>query len=136
VYFSHGKESGPWGRKIMPLAKVAHDLGFSIDSIDCSDILDPDLRDERLVNVLKAEDAEFLLAGSSMGGYVSLVASEHVLGAGVLPFAPALFLQVYKQQNYTAGIHLEIVLSRESIECDCTASLPVGDVIRRIPRRY
>jgi predicted esterase len=109
VYFSHGKESGPWGSKIKHLAKVAHDLGFSVDSIDYSGILDPDLRVERLVNVLKAEEDEFLLVGSSMGGYVSLVASEHVLAAGVFLLAPALFLQGYKQQKYTAGIHVEIV---------------------------
>lgn len=109
VYFSHGKESGPWGSKIKRLALVAQELGFNVDSIDYSDILDPDRRVERLVTVLKAEEDEFLLVGSSMGGYVSLVASEQVTAAGVFLLAPALFLQGYKQQNFKTGIHVEIV---------------------------
>jgi hypothetical protein len=46
VYFSHGKESGPWGSKIKRLANIAKELGYSVDSIDYSDILDPDLRVE------------------------------------------------------------------------------------------
>jgi hypothetical protein len=59
VYFSHGKESGPWGSKITSLANIAKDQGFSVDSIDYSDIVDPDLRVERLINVLEKEEEDF-----------------------------------------------------------------------------
>jgi predicted esterase YcpF (UPF0227 family) len=83
VYFSHGKESGPWGSKITRLTNIAKEQVFSVDSIDYSDIVDPDLRVERLINILEKEEKDFLLFGSSMGGYVSLVASEKAKAKGV-----------------------------------------------------
>lgn len=100
VYFSHGKESGPWGSKIKRLADIAKEHGYSVDSIDYSDTFDPDLRVDRLLNVLKNAEEDFLLVGSSMGGYVSLVASEQVHVKGVFLLAPALFINGYKQQTY------------------------------------
>jgi hypothetical protein len=80
VYFSHGKESGPWGTKIKRLAAIAEDLGCAVDSVDYMDLTDSDLRVERLLEVLANENDEFVLAGSSMGGYVSLVASAEGIG--------------------------------------------------------
>lgn len=109
VYFSHGKESGPWGSKIKRLANVAEEQGFSVDSIDYSDLIDPDLRVERLINVLAKEADNFLLVGSSMGGYVSLVASETVNANGVFLLAPALFMRGYKRQTYSKNTTIEIV---------------------------
>src|SRR5690554_1089011 len=109
VYFSHGKESGPWGRKFTRLACVAKEHGFSVDSIDYTDTLDPDFRVERLVELLKRAGDDFVLLGSSMGGYVSLVASEKVNAKGVFLLAPALFMLGYKSQNYTNKNNVEIV---------------------------
>jgi alpha/beta superfamily hydrolase len=109
VYFSHGKESGPWGSKITRLANIAKGQGFSVDSIDYSDIVDPDLRVERLINVLEKVEEDFLLVGSSMGGYVSLVASEKVKAKGVFLLAPAIFMQGYKKQTYSDDNNVEIV---------------------------
>lgn len=109
VYFSHGKESGPWGSKIKRLANVAEGHGYSVDSIDYSDILDPDLRVERLIEALKGVEEDFVLVGSSMGGYVSLVASEQVNAKGVFLLAPALFMKGYKQQTYKNNTDVEIV---------------------------
>jgi alpha/beta superfamily hydrolase len=109
VYFSHGKESGPWGSKIKRLANIAKEHGYSVNSIDYSDILDPELRVERLVNVLKDADDDFILVGSSMGGYVSLVASEQVKAKGLFLLAPALFMQGYKKQIYSNKTNIEIV---------------------------
>ena len=109
VYFSHGKESGPWGSKIKRLANIAKEHSCSVDSIDYSDILDPDLRVERLINVLKDVEDDFLLVGSIMGGYVSLVASEQANAKGVFLLAPALFMQGYKKQIYSHKINVEIV---------------------------
>ena len=48
VYFSHGKESGPWGSKIQKLASIASEHGCTVDSIDYTDLMDPDQRVERL----------------------------------------------------------------------------------------
>jgi len=109
VYFSHGKESGPWGSKIRRLADVAKAQGYSVDSIEYSDILDPDLRVERLISVLENAEEDFLLVGSSMGGYVSLVASEQVVAEGVFLLAPALFMPGYKKQSYRNNTNVEIV---------------------------
>lgn len=110
--FSHGKESGPNGSKIQRLAKIAADFGGHIESIDYTDLTDPDLRVERLVAALKNAEDDVVLVGSSMGGYVSLVASglvdpEQVKGLFLL--APALFMPGYQRQTYPGHDHLEIV---------------------------
>ena len=100
VYFSHGKESGPWGSKIQRLASIASEHGCAVDSIDYRDLMDPDQRVERLRDILKKEDESFILVGSSMGGYVSLVAAEDVKTHAVFLLAPALYIPDYKQQQY------------------------------------
>ena len=66
VYFSHGKESGPWGSKIKRLATVAQAHGCAVDSIDYSDLADPDHRVERLLEKLKSTDEEFVLVTKSI----------------------------------------------------------------------
>lgn len=109
IYFSHGKESGPWGNKIKRLAEISLGYGHHVESIDYSDLLDPDLRVERLLNTLKGEKEHFCLVGSSMGGYVSLVASELVQPEGVFLLAPALYLPGYAKQTFTPSCQIEIV---------------------------
>jgi len=109
VYFSHGKESGPWGSKIKYLADMSERLGFNVSSIDYTDIKDPDLRAERLINILKQDKGPFLLVGSSMGGYVSLVAAEKTEPSGIFLMAPALFMPGYNKQEFSNGGYVEIV---------------------------
>ena len=140
VYFSHGKESGPWGTKIKRLAAIASELGCDVDSIDYTDLIDPDLRVERLLKVLSKEKGSFVLVGSSMGGYVSLVASETVDAKAVFLMAPALYLPTFKKQRYRSNSsHIEIVhgwsdeviLAEHSIkyarDAACTLHLISGD---------
>jgi len=110
VYFAHGKESGSWGSKIRRLAKVAADYGYEIESIDYSDLTDPDLRVKRLLKVINNEDEKIILVGSSMGGYVSLEASEQVQVKGLFLLAPALFMPGYEKQLYGCRCqHIEVV---------------------------
>lgn len=113
VYFSHGKESGPWGSKIKRLADKASWLGFSVDSIDYTDSYDPDIRVTKLVKRLKKETEPFLLVGSSMGGYVSLVAAEEVPPQGLFLLAPALYIPNYQVQQYANqldnSVRIEVV---------------------------
>ena len=109
IFFSHGKESGPWGSKITRLANIAKEQGYSVDSIDYTDLPNPDLRVARLLTVLQEEEDDFLLVGSSMGGYVSLVASEQVNAKGVFLLAPALFILGYQKQTYNSASPIEIV---------------------------
>jgi len=108
IIFSHGKESGSWGSKITRLANIAKEKGCPVDSIDYTDLPDPDLRVERLLERLNKIGREFLLVGSSMGGYVSLVAAEQTNAKGVFLLAPALYMPGYKKQSYSAN-NIEIV---------------------------
>ena len=140
VYFSHGKESGPWGSKIQRLASIASEHGCEVDSVDYTDLKDPDQRVERLLGLLKKETDSFILVGSSMGGYVSLVASGAVETQGLFLLAPALYLPDYKHQTYSSNSeHVEVVhgwsddeISPEhsikfAKEADCTLHLISGD---------
>lgn len=102
VIFSHGKESGPWGTKIRALAEIANRFGHKVDSIDYSDIQNPDERVQKLAGVLASINQSAILVGSSMGGYVSLVASMEYDCEGVFLLAPALYMPEYKKQSYTS----------------------------------
>lgn len=140
IYFSHGKESGPWGTKIKRLAQIAEGREHAVASIDYTDTMDPDLRVERLLNALTGEQDEYLLVGSSMGGYVSLVASETMKARAVFLMAPALYIPGYRRQEYrslTPRIEIvhgwadAIIPAEHSIryarEADCTLHLIAGD---------
>jgi predicted esterase len=110
IYFSHGKESGPWGLKIKRLADIAVARECRVESIDYTDLMDPDLRVERLLAKLAQESGEFILVGSSMGAYVSLVTSAAVAPKALFLMAPALYMPGFKQQQYDSKAeHIEIV---------------------------
>lgn len=99
VYFSHGRESGPWGTKIRRLAQVAEGRGFGVESIDYQDLRDPDARVQRLL-ASGAEGAGYVvLVGSSMGGYVATVASGVLKPKGLFLMAPALYVAGYADQD-------------------------------------
>jgi surfactin synthase thioesterase subunit len=100
VIFSHGKESGPWGSKIKRLADTAKAQGFAVDSIDYSDITSPEARADKLSKYLMAEQQPFVLVGSSMGGYVAMVAAEKLSPVGIFLLAPALYVDGYLHQEY------------------------------------
>jgi pimeloyl-ACP methyl ester carboxylesterase len=100
VYFSHGKESGPWGIKITALAKIATAKGFRVESVDYTDLPVPDARAARLVSHCGTEnDGPVILVGSSMGGYVATVAAAVVRPAGLFLMAPAFYLPDYAVQD-------------------------------------
>lgn len=109
VVFSHGKESGPWGSKIRALAAIAKEQGCTVESIDYQGLMDPDERVNRLANYLAEERDEFILVGSSMGGYVSLVTAMEHPPRGVFVLAPALYIPNYKHQAYRVSCPVEIV---------------------------
>lgn len=100
VIFSHGRESGPWGTKIRSLADIAEEMGCQISSIDYTSTLNPDERVDMLASALALEGPEVLLVGSSMGGYVSLVAALQRPVKGVFLLAPAVSMPGYDVQSY------------------------------------
>lgn len=111
VVFAHGKESGPWGSKIRHLADVAERLGASTISPDYRDLHEPQSRVNRLLALSFPLHRKLVLVGSSMGGYVSIVASRQLRPAGLFLMAPAIGLPGYPEASPMHGTDdLEIVM--------------------------
>ena len=103
VLFAHGKESGPWGYKILHLAAIAERLGAQVLSPDYSDLPDPDARLARLQAMPLPAHDRLVLVGSSMGGYVSTVASQSMAAQGLFLMAPAFYMPGYAVQDPVPG---------------------------------
>jgi len=93
VVFSHGQESGPWGRKISALAEVARSEGYDAHSVDYRGIEEPRARVARLVESCKELSGDLVLVGSSLGGFVSVASASLLHARGVFLMAPALYVQ-------------------------------------------
>lgn len=117
VIFSHGKESGPQGNKIRALMRVAEHLGAQTLSVNYREhpagtIHDQDApgEAERRVAQLCATPLpahkKLILVGSSMGGYVSMVASLPMQAHGLFLLAPAFYLPGYAVQEPTPNTPL------------------------------
>ena len=106
VVFSHGKETGPSGRKILKLREMAEAAGAETVSIDYTSSMDPEIRVQKLLNTTLPEHHGLILVGSSMGGYVSTVASKVLKPDGLLLMAPAFglpgYAELYPVPNATA----------------------------------
>jgi len=97
VCFAHGKESGPWGTKITHLAEVARARGFEVQSPDYSHSHDPKERVAHLLRLAPRAD-RLVLAGSSMGGYVSAQACAALKPQGLFLMAPALYFPGWDEE--------------------------------------
>jgi pimeloyl-ACP methyl ester carboxylesterase len=93
VVFSHGQESGPWGRKIAALADIARSEGYEAHSVDYRGIDQPRARVARLVDFCKELSGDLVLVGSSMGGYVAAASASLLHARGVFLMAPALYME-------------------------------------------
>src|SRR3984893_10841649 len=91
VVFSHGQESGPWGRKISALAEVGLSEGYVARSVDYRGIDEPRARVARLVDFCKELAGDLVLVGSSLGGYVAGASGSLLHAPGVFLIAPALY---------------------------------------------
>ena len=91
VVFSHGKDSEPWGTKIMALAAIARESGCRVESIDYRGI---DTVEGRLATLLEScrDLPRPLLVGSSLGGFLAAAASKPLDAAGLFLMAPAFDL--------------------------------------------
>jgi pimeloyl-ACP methyl ester carboxylesterase len=93
VVFSHGQESGPWGRKILALADVARGAGWGVESVDYRGMDHPQTRVTRLAEFCKELQGDLVLVGSSMGGFVSVAAEPLLRVRGMFLMAPALYME-------------------------------------------
>lgn len=97
VCFAHGKESGPWGTKITRLAEVARARGFDVLSPDYRGTHDPHERVAQLRR-LAPRATRLVLAGSSMGGYVSAMACAALAPQALFLIAPALYFPGWDEE--------------------------------------
>jgi alpha/beta superfamily hydrolase len=121
VVFSHGKESGPHGRKIQALAAVAQAAGAQTLSVNYREHPvgvhhdhdapgEADRRVQQLLATPMPAHKHLVLVGSSMGGYVSAVAASSMMVDGLFLLAPALAMPGYAQVPAKASApHMTIV---------------------------
>jgi predicted esterase len=93
VVFSHGKDSEPWGTKIMAMADTARFEGYGVESVDYRGIDTVKGRIEKLIDSCKNLPGDLVLVGSSLGGYVALSAATMLHARGVFLLAPALYME-------------------------------------------
>lgn len=104
VVFAHGKESGPWGIKITRLAETARRRGFEVLSPDYSQTPDPRRRVEQLLALAPEARGALVLAGSSMGGYVSAMACAGLRPDALFLIAPAFYFPGFDEEPAAAPI--------------------------------
>lgn len=99
IYFFHGAFSSPNSIKIQRLKTIAESRGLQTIIPDHSQVRDPEKRIADMMSQEYSSDEKAILAGSSMGGYVATVLSEHIQPAGLFLLAPAFFIPNYLNQN-------------------------------------
>jgi alpha/beta superfamily hydrolase len=95
VIYSHGKDSMPWGEKSLAFAEVAKRHGYEVESPDYRTQPDPDERVKQLLATDWQSYNSVVLVGSSMGGYISTLASPIIKPKGLFLLAPAFYLPGY-----------------------------------------
>lgn len=97
ILFSHGKDSGPWGKKITALAARVRAAGHSADSVDYRGVDDPGRRVEMLIEAGRTVTGPLVLVGSSLGGHVAAAAAATLKPAGLFLMAPAFYMRGYER---------------------------------------
>lgn len=92
LIWSHGRDSRPWGSKSLRLKSLAEEMGFSMSAPDYVGIMDADERVRMLLEHASGISGPVALLGSSMGGYVSAVASFTLAPLALFLLAPAFYL--------------------------------------------
>jgi len=91
LVFSHGKDSEPWGTKIVALAETARELGWQCESVDYRGIDTVEGRLEKLLTVARALPPA-VHVGSSLGGFLAVAGSIPCVARGLFLMAPAFDL--------------------------------------------
>lgn len=100
VYLLHGRDSNPQGLKIKHMTAIAKRCGWRVVAPDFSTTKDPDERVRMFLEIAQENnDAKRVIVGSSMGGYVALVASATFKPTALLLLAPAVNMDGYRETN-------------------------------------
>jgi len=91
LIFSHGKDSEPWGTKIVALAETARSVGWQCESVDYRGIDTVEGRLEKLLSVSHALPPA-VHVGSSLGGFLAVAGSIPTAAQGLFLMAPAFDL--------------------------------------------
>ncbi|MFY2764425.1 hypothetical protein [Arenimonas sp. MALMAid1274] len=137
VIISHGLESGPEASKAAALARVAGQLGWTHERPDYRDldVLGPlgDVQARILRLGARAHLATrrpLVLAGSSMGAYISAHVSRELPVAGLFLMAPPVALDVEPRYLKAAMVPTRIIHGWED------ELIPAMDVARWAQRRH
>ena len=109
VILSHGSESGPDATKVTVLAAVAEGLGYSSERPDYRGIDDPLARRDLLLARCRAARAPLVLVGSSLGSWISGLASLQAPVAALFLLVPPLALGDGTPAFDCARVRTEIV---------------------------
>ena len=104
VIYNHGKESSPWSDKTLVFAEVAKRHGYTIESPDYRQQLNPDERVKQLLAMDLSDYDKIVLMGSSMGAYVATVAAETIKPSGLFLLAPAFYLPGYLRTEFNPPV--------------------------------
>ena len=136
VILSHGLESGPHATKVSAMAEVAEARGFSSERPDYRDLDGTrDVREVanrlgRLLQRCAGAPRPLVLAGSSMGAYISALATREVPVLGLFLLAPPVRLEGYPHALEAAAVPTTIIHGWDD------ELIPAGDVVRWAqPRR-
>jgi alpha/beta superfamily hydrolase len=130
VILSHGLDSSPEATKVSALARVAEGMGWTTERPDYADIDargeigEVTARLERLLDRAQAAPQPLVLAGSSMGAFVSALASLEVECVGLFLMAPPVVLEGYPQSLDAELIPTTVIHGWDD------ELIPAGDVVR------
>ncbi|MDR5875157.1 YqiA/YcfP family alpha/beta fold hydrolase [Halomonas sp. CUBES01] len=134
VYLSHGLESGPGALKMQALKGIADKLDdCEAVVMDYRDQPEPQQRLQHLLATLKArgDDPErCVLAGSSLGGWLSAAVSAQQPVLGCFLLAPALGLAHYPETSPTIQARCTHIIHGWQDDV-----IPPGPVIERAQRQ-
>lgn len=131
VILSHGLESGPQATKVAAMAAAAQALGWTTQRPDYRDVdAGRDVRNvpRRLARLIEhcraAGDARLVLAGSSLGAFVSALATLEIRVAGLFLLAPPVIMDGCPLSLAAARVPTTIIHGWDDELC------PVGDIVR------
>lgn len=101
LYLLHGRDSSPHSTKIQHLSIVAKNQGWKVVAPDLSSTKDPDERVEMFLEAARDNTSRSVIVGSSMGGYVALVAAKVLKPSALLLLAPAVGIPGYRETDLT-----------------------------------